>query len=142
MRIQRTLLIGTVVIGVALACGDSTGPDDHGDDRGEPIQPDPGFLHVRLATPNADDGAIQFTLSGDRIDSIRTPGDTVFSASIGTNLHRVIVVGGIQGGTVARFWVPDRNQHQDYRVTLEEAAARGTYAQRDPTDYTLSVEKD
>ena len=114
--------------GLLLLCGLVTCGGDGGtepDPQPQPTPADPGFLRVNLTTPNTDDGALLFTLSGGELDSLEAPGFTQFSAAPSTNTLRVIVAGSISGGTVARFWVPDRNKSANYNAVLLEAAVRG-----------------
>ena len=56
---MRRQLLPLVLLALASACGDG-GPT-------EPAGPVPGVLKIALATPNADDGALLFTVSGGSV---------------------------------------------------------------------------
>ena len=58
---MRRQLLPLVLLALASACGDG-GPT-------EPAGPVPGVLKIALATPNADDGALLFTVSGGRVST-------------------------------------------------------------------------
>lgn len=102
--------------------------------------PDPGFVKLRLSTPRGDDGAVQLTVSGGAADSISHESFTVFSADLGDGTHRILVLGDLGEGRIARFWVPDRRRLGEYRVRLDQVAARATYENRNPESYGLTLE--
>ncbi len=135
-RVLKTVAYAFLLGGI-VTCG---GGGDNGTGPGPgPTPPDPGFLRVNLTTPNANDGAILFTLSGGVVDSLQASGFTLFSTGAGTSNARMIVAGTISGGTVASFWVPDRNNLTSYTAGLLQAAARGTYEQQALGSYGLAI---
>ncbi len=134
MRITRLVAlaaaVGTTVV-VACSQNDGVGPQ----------VVDPGFVAVRLTSPNSDDGALRFTIQGGPTDSLRAPGVTLYSASTAQDARRVIVAGNIQPTSVVLFWLSDRNVLDDYSATLEEVAAKSTFAQRALQGYSLTLEE-
>ena len=123
----------------------SCGGGDDGDSIFEPDpdpQPDPdpipGFVSVRLASPNGNDGALRFMIAGGQMDSLRTSGLTLFSTGGSTSMT-AIVAGTVNDGTVAQFWIPDVANVAQYTASLQEAAARDSYEQQSLSGYTLSV---
>jgi hypothetical protein len=94
---------------------------------------------VTLTTPNSDDGAVLFTLSGGPVDSVEAVGHSVYSARIDANTLRVIVTGTLGPGPVARIRIPDQQQVSGYGAMVNQVAARTTYQQRDPGGYSLTL---
>jgi hypothetical protein len=107
----------------------------------QPSAPEGAILQVRLASPNGDDGALLLTVSGGRVDSVEASGYTTFSHHFDPTTVRIIVAGNVVSGTIARLWVPDERQVGRYSVTLDQAAARGSYAQRDPASYQITLQR-
>lgn len=97
--------------------------------------PVPGWLSLNLSTPNADDGAIMFTVSGP-VDSVRSVHPHVLSSKEGS-ATRVVIVGAIGAGALASIKVPDTRQPTQFTATVEQVAVRGSYTQRTPAGYTL-----
>jgi hypothetical protein len=107
---------------------------------GVPGLPDPGSLRVVLTTPHTDDGALLIHVTGGPVDSVTSAGGyAVYDAAAGTNERRIIVEGDIENGVVATIWVQDRRTAASYSVTLEQAAARGSFHQQSPDGYQLSL---
>lgn len=96
-------------------------------------------MHVTLATPDSDDGAVLFTLSGGPVDSVEGVGYSVYSARIDDNTVRVIVTGTLASGPVARIHIPDHRRISSYSAIVNQVAARTTYQQRDPSGYSLTL---
>ena len=103
------------------------------------IIPD-GWLVVSLVSPHEDDGGILFTIEGAPVDSVRLPtGYGAAARQISANTWRVLVTGDLAEGAVGRFFVRDKRRIEDYRATIEQVAARGTYEQRDTVGYELQI---
>lgn len=99
-----------------------------------------GALDLVLATPNADDGALLIEVSGGQVDSVSAPGGyQVYTSAPSTSTRRIMVVGSVVAGTVARIWVPDAGDSASYHATVLQAAARGTYVQRAVANYGITV---
>jgi hypothetical protein len=136
MRVLWAAALAVFVV-AGLSCGDS-GPSGPGPDP----DPVPGWLKVRLTTPNADDGGIMFTVSGVQIDSIRSSYSDFFTAELGPSSFRIIVAGSLSnGGVVAEILVPDVASVGGYTVVVDEVAARDSYEQRPAASVSLAVER-
>ena len=108
----------------------------------EPVpDPTPGWLALRLWTPNTDDGGIIFTVSGASIDSVRSTYPDAFMTRTGSNAWRMLVAGDLIGGAVvAEVHVPDIAKASSYTGTIEQVAARApSFAQRSLSEYALTV---
>ncbi len=107
------------------------------------VQPPPpvrtGVLHVRLSTPNMDDGGVLFTVSGGAIDSVQERAFPLYSLRLSQDRWRLLVVGELATGIVADIWVPDVTRVDAYSATVEQVAARATYAQRTLDGYSVRV---
>lgn len=131
--VQRKIVWRTMTLLLLFACGEPRTL--------EPIMPEgPGFLAVQLDTPNTDDGAVWFTLSGGPMDSVRVSQKTLLTREGVAGQRSVIVVGVISDGTVASFWVPERRDVANYQAVLEQATGLAAYEQKDITNYTLTIE--
>jgi hypothetical protein len=96
-------------------------------------------LEVSFATSASDDGAVLFTVSGGPVDSVEAPGYRVYTAETTPTSIRVVVAGDLKGGTIARIHIADASKLPQYSATIDQVAARGSYAQRDPVSYSLVV---
>lgn len=135
MMLQRKRVLTLAFVAAMAGCGGDELPP------GPPPGPTgPGFLAVVLDRPNNNTGALLVTLSGGPIDSVRANQLTVRTAEIATNQHQIIVAGFVRDASVLfRFWVPDLGDMADYRVTLEQAAARGLYDQLSLEGYVFRI---
>jgi hypothetical protein len=102
----------------------------------------PRALNLVLTTPNTDDGGVVVTVAGGPVDSARglsgyraqgLPGDD--------HVYRIVVTGALHSGPVAQIWIPDRDRAGDYSAQVGQAAAAGSYAQRDVAGYAMTVTK-
>lgn len=115
---------------VAMACGDS-----------KPVEPVAGDLTVTLASPGTSDGAILLRVTGPiesvspvgsyRVDAAETPG----------GMWRIVVVGSVTSGPVARIRVPDLAAADQYLAIVEQVAARGTFALLSTSGYMAHVSR-
>jgi hypothetical protein len=101
--------------------------------------PPSGALDLVLDTPASDDGIVLLEVSGGAVDSVTGTGYRVEASAEGRSPRRIVVSGALKAGTLARIWVPDRTRAADYRVSVVEVAARGTYLLREPGDYRVDV---
>lgn len=116
--VALTLSLGLVACGGGSS--DSTGPS--------PVAPSaqPGWLTLELDTPAANDGAVQFAISGPAIDTVTAVGYNGTSAVTPTSAQ-LVVTGAVTDGAVARIFVKDLRKANEYRAWIVAAAARGTY---------------
>jgi hypothetical protein len=105
----------------------------------EPNGPTAGTLNVSLSSPNGDDGAVLFTVSGGPVDSVAAGGHQVYSARLDPNTLRVVVIGDLASGDLATIYIADTRLASGYTATVNQVAARATYAQRDAASYSLSL---
>ncbi|MDH3497252.1 MAG: hypothetical protein OER89_17195 [Gemmatimonadota bacterium] len=129
-RRVAAMLAGLTLAGGLVTCGS------------EPAAPPtPGWVNVRLTTPNLDDGGILFTVTGAQIDSVRSTFPNTFLRRESASSMRVVIVGNLVAGTVAQVLVPDVRQAATYAGTVVEVAVRSTFAQRPTAGYVLTVEQ-
>jgi hypothetical protein len=120
-----------------LSCGDST-PSEPGPEE-DPI---PGWLRIRLISPNSDDGGILFTVAGGQVDSIRSGFPDLYVSPGSTTSRQVLVAGNLAtGGVVAELLVPNVKVVANYTATVQQVAARATFQQRQASTVTLVVER-
>jgi hypothetical protein len=124
MKLLRALGLAALVV----ALGTCDGPTP------------PGWLQVRLVSPNTDDGGILFTASGGPIDSVRSPFPDFFFAKQGAS-WRMLVVGAPVSGVIAEIWVPDPGAAASYTGSVEQAARVTTYEQRPTGSYRISIQR-
>lgn len=105
----------------------------------EPSSPTGATLEINLATPAQDDGAVLFTVMGGPIDSVESAGHALYSSRPEANTLQVIVTGNLRAGTIARIHIADERLVAQYSATINQVAARTTYAQRDPGAYSLTL---
>jgi hypothetical protein len=120
----------TALAALLLTCG-----------KGDPVQPPtPGWVNLRLTTPNTDDGGILFVVSGPQVDSVRSAFANTFLRREGAGSVRVVIVGSLSAGVIGQVLVPDTRAAAGYSATVVEVAARGTFAQRAVNGYAVTVE--
>jgi hypothetical protein len=132
--VNTTLTRGALVLAAILtaACGGS-------DSTAAPVA---GTLQVTLTSPNTDDGAVMFQVTGD-VDSVTAPaGLTLYQSAPSANVIRAIVTGNIaSGGTLLTLHVPNVGKASSYGAQVLQVSAAGTYAQRLVGGYTIQVHK-
>lgn len=149
MRTSGTGALRLLAIALVAACSEPGGdlpsaPDTTTVTPITPISPTAQVVGYRvlLDTPHADDGALFLRVRGGTTDSVTSTMARVSTAPAGGDAS-VILWGSIADGHLASIWVPTRSgQSPDvHAVTIEQAAARGSYAQRDPARYTVRLER-
>lgn len=130
--LKRGTALVAVLASVA-ACG--------GDDGGS-SGPVAGPLRVVVTSPNTDDGAVMFQVTGV-VDSVVVPAGLALYQSVpGPNVLRVIVTGNISSGSnLLTLYVADVSKASSITTQVMQVAARTTYAQRPAGAYTLTVQK-
>jgi hypothetical protein len=106
---------------------------------GPPLASESGSLEVTLSSPFPDDGALLFTVTGGRVDSVESLGYTVYSSRPEPNTLEVIVTGQLSSGTIARLYIANERLAPAYSARVIQAAARVSYSQRDPAAYGLTL---
>ena len=131
--LMRGTALVALLVGVS-ACG--------GGDDGGPSGPVAGPLRVVVTSPNTDDGAVMFQVTGV-VDSVVVPaGLTLYQSVPGPNVLRVIVTGNISSGSnLLTLYVADVSKASSITTQVMQVAARTTYAQRPAGAYTLTVQK-
>jgi hypothetical protein len=129
----RSVAISLVIVGSLLAsCEDSVAPPAE--------STGPGWLALQLSTPHQGAKALLLRVTGGPIDSIVSQDHTVFSNGAVRSDWRVLLVGNMAGGGVARIWVPDPSTAGHYRAVIEQAAAGEGFEQQAASDYGLTIE--
>ena len=131
--LMRGTALVALLVGVA-ACG--------GGDDGGPSGPVAGPLRVVVTSPNTDDGAVMFQVTGV-VDSVVVPaGLTLYQSVPGPNVIRAIVTGNISSGSnLLTLYVADVSKASSITTQVLQVAARVTYAQRPAGAYSLTVQK-
>lgn len=138
-RLASNHRLVTLVALVALtACGG--GSPTGSDSTPPPVTSTSGWLTVQLATPNANDGAVQFAVSGPGVDSIRTvpPYSGHAMVAVSGSGH-LVITGSIASGVVARVWVRDVSKAAQVTASVRAAATRNTYGLQDVSGYRALV---
>jgi hypothetical protein len=105
----------------------------------EPSGPVAATLNLDFITPSEDVGAVLFTISGGPIDSVTASDYRLYSTRIDASTTRVILVGNVSSGRLARIYLSDERRIPDYSTTINQVAARGTYLQRDPAAHGMAL---
>lgn len=134
MRMRRAFIVAATLSVAAIAVTCSDNPSEGG-------RATAGWLAVEMTTPNGDDGGIMFIVNGGVVDSVRSTYPNVLSRTESASSMRVVVGGSLAAGKIAEIWVPDTRKLTAYSATPVEAAARGTFAQRPITGYTLKLSR-
>jgi len=107
-----------------------------------PAGPVAGPLRVVVTSPNADDGAVMFQVTGVVDSAVVPAGFTLYQSVPGPNVIRAIVTGNIAtGSNLLTLYVADVGKASSYTTQVLQVAARVTYAQRPVGAYTLTVQK-
>ena len=106
---------------------------------GEPVGPAAGILNLSLASPQGDEGAVLFTVTGGPLDTVEAVGHGLYSARIDANTLRVVVTGDLSAGIIARIRIPDERQASDYTAIVSQVALGSSYTQRDPAGYAIAL---
>jgi hypothetical protein len=99
-----------------------------------------GRLTVRLTTPNTDDGAMTFEVTGAPIDSVvvANPSLVLFTRRNGATIVGA-VAGALAGGAVVTLYVPDGGAAAGYSARVLEVADRQDLLRGSLAGYALTV---
>ena len=131
---NRSFTRGTALVAalLALGCGGSDGPTG----------PVSGTLRVVLTSPNTDDGAVMFQVTGVVDSAVVPAGLTLYQSVPGPNVLRAIVTGDITSGSnLLTLYVSDIGKASSFSTQVLDVAARSTWAQRPAGAYTLTVQR-
>ena len=98
-------------------------------------------LDAALVSPAQDDGAVMFTVTGGPVDSVEASGYRLYTTRGAGDTLRVIVAGELQSGSIARIHIPDEQRIPQYAARIDQVAARGTYLQRNPGEYSMTLSR-
>ncbi len=103
--------------------------------------PTTGTLTVSLTTPNADDGAIRFTLTGPFVTTPRaaSAGHLVFTRQRSPQELDVMVMGDLGSEAILILPVRSTETAPDYQVTITQVATRTNALRTDLTGYSTRV---
>lgn len=105
----------------------------------QPIGPVAGKLVITLTSPGAADGAVLLRLVGP-VDEVEAAGNyLVESAPLADGITRIVVVGTITTGPVARISIPDMSQASQYFGLVEQVADRGSFALLSVAGYSVTI---
>jgi hypothetical protein len=130
ITIRASALLAALV--VASGCSGDSGPTG----------PVAGALRVVITSPNTDDGAVMFQVTGI-VDSVAAPaGMTLYQSVPGPNVIRAIATGTITSGSnLLTLYVADIGKASSITTQVLQVAAQGTYEQRPAGVYSLQVKK-
>lgn len=128
-------LLSMVVYGCKL---DDITAEDFGSGNGDPTA---GTLTVSLITPNTDDGAIRFTLTGPYVTTPRVASadHLVFTRQLSPQELDVVVVGDLQSEPILILPVRNTQAAPEYQVTITEVATRTDSLRPDLSGYGTRV---
>lgn len=135
---KRSFLVATAAsfaISGAAGCGD--------DDSSGPIDPGPtaGTLTVTLTTPNADDGAILFEVTGPDMTQVTAADPSLyFRYSEADGAVTAVLVGDVTGRDVLSFRVPDVDAVGSYTASMVDVADRSNELRDSLAGYALTVD--
>ena len=108
----------------------------------EPTNPGtgPGTLVVRLTTPNSDDEAVSFEISGP-VDSVTAAGGSLqlFTRRVDGSTVLGAVIGPLDNGAIVILHVPDVSAAAGYRVAALEVADQEDALRPSLAGYALTV---
>ena len=129
IRILLMPVASVSLIALADCSGDST--------------PTPGSITVSLNSPNADDGAVLFTLTGPGIRDAQSANSSykVYWRTVSATELRLLVVGNLSSGTVATVSVDDTRKMDQYHGSLIEVASRADALRTAVSGYSIQVSR-
>jgi hypothetical protein len=105
--------------------------------------PTPGTVTVSFHSPNTDDGAALFTLTGPGIQDAQAASSTykVYWRVVSATEVRFLVVGDLTNGVVATMTIDDLNKVKEYAGTFIEVASRTDAVRASVSGYSLSISR-
>lgn len=107
---------------------------------GEGVAPaTPGTLSLRLATPNANDGALVVVISGGPVSAVHATGGLEVAREVdGAGTH-LLIVGDLVEGVLATIDIPDIAHANAYVAVVEQVADRTSFGLLDAAGYHLTL---
>jgi hypothetical protein len=118
-KLSALAFVGVLSLG-ACSAGAAT-------DSAAPAGPTGGWLTLQLTTPRTDDGAVQLSVSGPQVDSVKLAGYDGFDTNNGTQVD-LVATGNITSGNIALIYVPDLSRTGEYHASVSAAASRDSYS--------------
>ena len=129
--VRRVLVPALVLFGVGCSRSDSTvSPEESR--RGA------GALGFTVSLPDDDNAALWLSVRGGAVDSAVAPGLRILSMSSDANRTQLLVRGTLRSATTLQVFVPELAIGSQYVLTVDQAVARGTYAQRPVEQYRVT----
>ena len=134
MSSSRWIFVIAAALSAGAACTDDPNTPTGGGAR-------PGVVILHLATPNADDGAVLFEVSGAPIDSAVAIDASLrlFTRRVGDSTVIGALAGAVATGAVVRLYVADIVAAAGATVRVLEVADRQDALRSSLTGYALAV---
>lgn len=134
MSTARSIFAMVAALSAGAACTDDLNTPTGGGAR-------PGVVILHLATPNADDGAVLFEVSGAAIDSAVAINASLrlFTRRVGDSTVVGALAGAVATGAVVRLYVADVVAAAASTVRVLEVADRQDALRSSLTGYALAV---
>ena len=130
--LRRMVAPALVMLGAACGGSDATvAPDDDALQGG-------GALSYSLTMPHEDAAALWLTVRGGAVDSAAAPGFRVLTIASDAEATQLLVRGPLRTGTMLQLYVPERRLATQYLLSVDQAVARTTYAQRPVEGYRVT----
>lgn len=132
--------LGALIMAVAASAVGLVACSGDGNGGPPPTGPTAGTFAVTLSTPNTDDGAIVFRVTGPGVTQIANavPSRYMHFDQVGTSLT-VVIVGNLADGTLLTFRVPDVSAVSSYSATVLEVADQTNELRGSVGGYGLAV---
>jgi len=138
---MRTRLLTLSIVGLAAAI--SCGPEAPTAAQPPPPPPPPGggTAIVSLTTPNSDDGALLFELTGPATIHVNPPpsGSVKFFIDSSAATIRVVAAGSVHTGPLLTFTVADTTTLSSYSATVKDVASRQNVLRQSLAGYELKI---
>ena len=131
MNRSRWVIALLVAVSVIAACADEP--------NGVPQRA--GTVTLRLTTPNTDDGAVLFDVSGPQVDTALAASSSLrlFTRRVDGSTVVGVVVGVVTSDVLVTLQVPDTSRAAEYTARVLEVADRQNALRASLTGYTLTV---
>ena len=113
------------------------------DCKSEASPPTPGTVTISFHTPNIDDGAALFTVTGPGVRDAQSASSTykVYWRVVSATEVRFLVVGNLTSGVVATVTIDDLAKVGEYAGSLLEVASRTDAVRSSVSGYSISISR-